>query len=57
MKVFRFKESVMEICANCFKETAAAYPFCPHCGYPHREIGTKRCAAGHTIYETYKNCP
>jgi RNA polymerase subunit RPABC4/transcription elongation factor Spt4 len=55
--MFRFKEPVMEICANCLKETSTANPFCPHCGYPNRNIGIKRCARGHTIFETYKNCP
>ena len=52
-----FKESVMEICSNCFKQTSQAYPFCPHCGYPNVDVGLKNCPKGHTIYETYKNCP
>ena len=47
----------MEICSNCFKKTPQSNPFCPHCGYPNIEIGLKRCTKGHTIYETYKNCP
>lgn len=47
----------MEICANCFKKPSQAFPFCPYCGYPNIDIGFKRCAKGHIIYETYKNCP
>lgn len=47
----------MEICSNCFKKSSQASPFCPYCGYPNIAIGLKRCATGHIIYETYKNCP
>ncbi|MGD2088093.1 MAG: FHA domain-containing protein [Candidatus Aminicenantes bacterium] len=47
----------MEICSNCFKKSSQASPFCPYCGYPYIDIGLKRCAQGHIIYETYKNCP
>jgi hypothetical protein len=47
----------MEICSNCFKKSLPASPFCAYCGYPHIDIGLKRCSKGHIIYETYKNCP
>lgn len=47
----------MEICSNCFKQLPQAYPFCPHCGYPHNDIAVKQCANGHIIYETYRQCP
>jgi hypothetical protein len=47
----------MEICSNCFKKSSQSFSFCPYCGYPHIDIGFKRCAKGHIIYETYKNCP
>jgi len=47
----------MEICANCFKKSLPASPFCAYCGYPKIDIGLKRCGKGHIIYETYKNCP
>jgi hypothetical protein len=47
----------MEICSNCFKKSSQPFSFCPYCGYPHIDIGFKRCAQGHIIYETYKNCP
>ncbi len=47
----------MKTCINCFKSIPDDALFCPYCGYPQDKVDIKRCAAGHLIFVSWKDCP